>query len=189
MKGKNRPRKPLEQNGTGNPVALDVDSPVSVPGMAQSLRPSKPAKPMPRRSQKRPKLLRHSELFAMSAGRPAPPPARTIRQPRRKLVETDRVWVSRNPDSPLPGFGIPVLPPRRILASLVAYGNGPRSVGFFAFPFALDDDGTGLPLYPLDGFLARPPRPYPLCPCPWLLGGGLPASVSPFWWVPADDRK
>jgi hypothetical protein len=99
----------------------------------------------------------------MSAGRPAPPPARTIRQPRRKLVETDRVWVSRNPDSPLPGFGIPVLPPRRILASLVAYGNGPRSVGFFAFPFALDDDGTGLPLLPLWMVFWRGPR----APSPW----------------------
>jgi hypothetical protein len=59
--------------------------------MAQSLRPSKPAKPVPRRSQKRPNSVRHSELFAMSAGRPATPPARTIRRPRRKLVETEKV--------------------------------------------------------------------------------------------------
>lgn len=83
--------KPLERKGTGNPVALDVDSPVSVPDMAQSLRPCKPAKTVPRRSQKRPKLVRHSELFAMSAGRSATPPARTIRQPRRKLAETEKV--------------------------------------------------------------------------------------------------
>ena len=30
-------------------------------------------------------------------------------------------------------------------------------------------------------FLARAPRPFPFCPRPWLLGGGLPASASPSW--------
>jgi hypothetical protein len=78
-------------HGSSSSIETQAFSPVSVPGMAQSLRPSKPAKPMPRRSQKRPNSVRHSELFAMSAGRPAPPPARTIRRPRRKLVETEKV--------------------------------------------------------------------------------------------------
>jgi hypothetical protein len=65
----------LNRREPGPIFSLDLDSPVSVPGMAQSLQPSKPAKPVPRRSQKRPKLVRHSELFAMSARRPATPPA------------------------------------------------------------------------------------------------------------------
>jgi hypothetical protein len=87
--------------------------PVSVPGMAQSLQLSKPAKSMPRRSQKRPNSVRHSELFAMSVGRPAPPSSRTIRRPRRKLVETENVWNLRSPALPhCPEwfFAIPGLP-------------------------------------------------------------------------------
>jgi hypothetical protein len=79
--------------------------------MAQSLPPSKPAKPMPRRSQKCPKSVRHSELFAMSAGRPAPPSARTIRQPRRKLVETEKVWTVLNPLSTLKQIRRPTVAP------------------------------------------------------------------------------
>ena len=46
----------------------------------------------------------------MSAGRPALLPTRTIRQPRRKLVETDRVWVSRNPDSLSPDLAFQFCP-------------------------------------------------------------------------------
>jgi hypothetical protein len=34
-----------------------------------------------------------------------------------------------------------------------------------------------------DGFLARPPRTIPPLPAPRLLGGGLPASASPFLYV------
>jgi hypothetical protein len=62
--------------------------PVSVPGMAQSLQPSKPAKPVPRRSQKHPKLVRHSELFAMSAGRPASHVENSKRRRRFEIYES-----------------------------------------------------------------------------------------------------
>ena len=46
----------------------------------------------------------------MSAGRPALPPARTIRQPRRKLVETDSFWVSRNSESLSPDLAFQFCP-------------------------------------------------------------------------------
>jgi hypothetical protein len=47
---------------------MNLDSALSVLGPSQSLQSSKPAKPVPRRNQKRPKLVRPYELFAMFAG-------------------------------------------------------------------------------------------------------------------------
>jgi hypothetical protein len=60
---------------SGNLIDQDLDSLVSVPGMAQSLQSSKPAKPVPRRSQKRPKSVRHSEFS------PCPPDGLPLRPP------------------------------------------------------------------------------------------------------------
>jgi hypothetical protein len=96
--------------------------------MAQSLQQSKPAKSVPRLSQKPPKLVRHSELFGMSAGRPSTPPTRTIRQPRRKLIETETLWNSRSrvlPRSPEAFFSAAPANLSLLPVPLVAGGRTP----------------------------------------------------------------
>ena len=51
---------------------------------------------------------------------------------------------------------------------------------FFAFPFALDDDVNRFTLYPLDGFLARPPRPFPFAHARGSWGADFLQACLPF---------